>query len=260
MNKYIDSISNDKSLNLKAFQARALSYKISLQQIKEAFYIVKDAEKKGDFYKLSVKCQDAYDNAFGRFVVENKNKKVEMSLRGNSKKAKSSFSFLLIKLNFDDRVPWTVVFDDKHFEYSFKEKRKKKLMIIENEDNFGNITDSFNSEDIDLSEYNFALGLGNYISDRNFTDFLNSYDNVVCFFDIDTGGLKMFSNLDSKTTTNLEFYFSEKMNSYLHKYGNKINDRQYLEVNRYLKIPKLHCVIKAIKESKKFAEQEIFQH
>lgn len=260
MKQYLLNISNGKSVNYNAFVKKAQSFKITEDIIRDAFKIKKDISRKGNFYFLSVKNDSIYEHVFSKFDLSNKNKKVELSLHGNSKKAKSSFSFLLIKHNHTDIVPDAIVFNEQSYSFSFKNKLKRKLIIIENEDNFGNVIASFNNEQINLDEYNFILGFGNYISDKNFTNFLESYDLIKCFFDIDLGGLKTFSSLDSKLNTEIEFFYSDKMSRYLKLYGNKITDQSYIEVSKYKSNNKLVHVVSDILNNRKFAEQEIFQH
>ena len=233
---------------------------MSEEYIKSIFKISKDTGRRGNFYHLLVKDSDKYDEAFSKFKIEKTNKKVEKSIYGNSKKAKSDFSFLLVKQNYDDEIPNVVVFNEQDYQCNFEYSMKQKLMIIENEDNFGNIIDSFNNESIDLNEYNFILGFGNYISDRNFTRFLNEYSEIQCFFDIDLGGLKTFSSLDSRLETEIEFYYSEKMSNYLRKYGTTIKEKDYIETSKYRNNEKLKLVVADILNHKKFAEQEVFQH
>ena len=260
MLRYLESINNGNSVNYPAFVRKASSYGFSESSIRDSFSVNKDQGKKGHFYFLKVKNEELYTSNFSRFFEINENKKVELSVHGNSKKAKSDFSHLLIKINHNDVVPWVVVFDKNEFQYNFSDRFKKKLIIIENEDSFGNLERSFHGENLNLSEFNFVLGFGNYVTDRNFRDFLNSYEEVVCFLDIDLGGLKTFSSLENNLKTNTSFYFSEKMERYLTAYGKNINDKDYAQVSRFRNSKGLAPVIKAIKQHKKFAEQEVFQH
>lgn len=260
MIRYLESIQSGKSINYPAFVRKASSYGFSESVIRACFKVSKDTKKKGNFYFLEIKNNDLYIANFSRFFEVNENKKVELSVHGNSKKAKSDFSHLLIKLNHYDVVPWVVVFDKNEYKYLFKEKLKKKIIIIENEDSFGNLEQSFHNEQLDLSEFNFILGFGNYITDRNFREFLNSYDHVICFLDIDLGGLKTFASLKANLSSKTTFYFSNKMEDYLRAYGNEIGDKAYLQALSFINSPGLDQVVKAIKQHKKFAEQEIFQH
>jgi hypothetical protein len=256
---YLNSINKNSSLNYNAFIKKCSSYSISENTVKECFVIKKDSSKKGNFYYLTIKDNSSFSRIFDKFNIEKENKKVQLSLHGNSKKAKSDNSFLLVKLNAHDIVPWSVVVDKTSF-YSNTNDFKKKLIVIENEDNFWNIIDSFKNEDLNLDEFNFILGFGNYISDNKFTVFFDLYDEILCYLDIDIGGLKTFSSLDKNITKNISFYFSEHMNKYLNEFGKTITENDYIEVSKYTSNPKLLKVTSAILKSKKFAEQEIFQH
>ena len=260
MKSYLSKIMSNQSINYSGFIKKAKSFKIDEFTVKSTFRITKDSSRKGSYYYLSVRDSDKYDLIFSRFNAQNENKKVEMSLYGNSKKAKSSFSFLLVKVSHDDLVPQVVVFDGIDYVCDFKDKLKKKLIIIENEDNFGNIASSFKDERVDLNDFSFVLGFGNYISDRNFSRFLSNFSEIRCFFDIDLGGLKTFTSLESNLSTSVSFFYSKKMSDYLSKYGNKIKEKDYIAVRKYQKNNKLKTVVKDILHHKKFAEQEIFQH
>lgn len=260
MINYLNKIENYKSLNYLAFLKKASSFNIQEKDIKDIFSIKKDRTKKGNFYFLEIENKKNYHNLFDKFKYENDNKKVQLSIHGNSKKAKSDYSYLLINMNYNDSIPEVVVFNKENYISKFDfNNLKSKLMIIENEDNFFNIINSFKNDDINLNEYNFVFGSGNEITDKNFIKFFDLYDCIYCYLDIDLGGLKTFSTLEKNLNSNVNFYFSESMKVLLSKYGKNITDKEYLSVLSYSDNLKLKKVISSILSTKKFAEQEIFQ-
>lgn len=259
MKRYLDKIKNNNHINYKVFLGLCIKNKIKEDILRNIFSINSCKCKSKNQYILTIKNEELFEKIFSTFFSKDKDKKVQAALQGNSKKAKNENSILIWKENFSDCNSIAISFKNKKYQLNLN--KKKNLIIIENLNNFANIKSNFEENEINLEDYNFVLGMGNSITNNNFSDFLNEYENIVCLFDIDLGGLKFFKTLLKNIKTNQTFLLNDKMKEKILIYGKKIDIKQYNEVLKYKKeVPELNEITNFIIKHKKFAEQEIFQH
>tara|TARA_Y100001960_G_scaffold334192_1_gene446940 strand:- start:18459 stop:19235 length:777 start_codon:yes stop_codon:yes gene_type:complete len=256
MRFYLDKIEKKESLSYLAFLKKCEKQGITDMKLRMIFSI--SPSSKRNQYILSIKDEDLFNKTFSKFLIKDEDLKVEAALHGNSKTVKSDKALLIWKENFDSLNSVGIEFNESN--YKLDKSKKNKLIIIENLNNFLNIKSNFNNE-IDLDEYNFVWGSGNSITNKYFSSFLNEYNEIICFFDIDLGGLKFYKSLKKQTDTNLSFFFSDDMKKNVEIFGTQINFDIYSKVlKNYSTVEGLEDIIAFIKEHKKFAEQEIFQH
>lgn len=258
MKSYLNKIKNNESLSYSTFLKKCTKHKITDTQLRRIFSISVSPCKKKNQYRLTIKDEEAFNNTFSKFMVENSDVKVEAALHGDSKTAKSEKSLLIWKEHHSSTNSVGIEFNKSN--YDFHTLKKDKLIIIENLNNFLNIESNFDN-DICLHEYNFVWGSGNNITNKHFVEFLNEYKEIVCLFDIDLGGLKFYKSLEKQVKTNLQFYFTPKMEKMVKEFGKPISMSDYETLMKhYTKTNGLEYIVSFIKETKKFAEQEIFQH
>lgn len=245
-------------MSYQVFLNKCLKHNIKDQHLRKIFTIKSCLCKKKNQYMLTIKDQALFDSTFSRFFASNDDVKVKAALRGDSKTAKSNKSLLIWKEHHSSVNSVGIEFHESN--YDFHTLKKDKLIIIENLNNFLNIETNFDS-DIDLNEYNFVWGSGNNITNQHFVEFLNEYKDIVCLFDIDLGGLKFYKSLKNQINTNIQFYFTPKMEKMAKEFGKPISMNDYETLMKhYAKTEGLEHIVSFIKETKKFAEQEIFQH
>lgn len=254
MKKYLEKILNQEPISYSSFLKQCEKNNISDQKNRTIFSISSNGKK--NQYLLTIKNKQLFEDTFSNFLIKHEDKKVEAALRGNSKKAKSSRSLMIWKENSNGVNSIAIEFNNQ--DYVLNIDKKKKLIIIENLNNFLNIKSNF--PELDLKEYNFVWGNGNNITDKNFISFLNEYEEVICFFDIDLGGFKMFKSLYNQLNTKIEFYFNDFMKEKIITHGKTITIDQYNTTMKFYKdVPALNDVLLFINKHQKFAEQEIFQ-
>lgn len=84
---------------------------------------------------------------------------------------------------------------------------KKRLLLIENEENFIRHRDfcqmlsQLSAKDITISDTDIALGGGNRVTSKFLINWYSHYDEILCAFDYDLGGLKMFATLQKGLKT-----------------------------------------------------------
>lgn len=253
MKKYIAKILEGKSINYNAFIKSAQKLSISVDEIREVFHILHD--KKSNYF-FEINNQERYEVLFSRFLDENDDQKITAALHGNSKLSKIAYGMLNFKFNYNDTNGVLIMFSEQCFDF---EINKKKLVIIENLNNFADIQSNFS--DLDLEQFNFIWGKGNEIASVQYVQFLAQYDEIICFFDYDLGGLKAFKSLHNHLGNKVKFYIPTNFDSYINRYGKPINQEQYFKlIHDYNDVEPLTEIIAILVVKKKFLEQETIQH
>lgn len=123
--------------------------------------------------------------------------RVSATLRGNSHKVKTSTSYLFVYHQQCSGIhPDTVVSHEEETYYNFQPK--KQAVIIENSELFFAQATLFSqmnkafSLSLSFGNADLIFGSGNQVSNQYNQKFLNQYDSILCFFDYDFGGLKIF--------------------------------------------------------------------
>lgn len=126
--------------------------------------------------------------------------RVDAAKKGNSHRHGTDVSFLLVyhqELAFSR--PDVVVVGNDSVDMGFH--RAKSALVVENERNFYQYVQmlDFASEalgmDLRPANCDVVLGGGNRVTSGAVLDWLNGYDDVLCAFDYDAGGLQMFSTI-----------------------------------------------------------------
>ena len=101
-----------------------------------------------------------------------------------------------------------------------------------------------------------VFGAGNQISNKHNYVFINQYDSILCFFDYDFGGLKIYKAMQNMIGSKAKFLepSSDNLNEFfIKKPKTQEQYKKALETANNLGLKKLHSLF----ESKKsFMEQE----
>lgn len=166
------------------------------------------------------------------------NDRVEATTLGDSHKVNTSTSYLLAYHEMSNSIhPDTIVIDKDGVNCKFKQKQH--VIIVEN-------SELFFAKEVMLNKLNLIFGLnlslentdllygsGNQVTNKLNKEFLDQYESILCFFDYDLGGLKIFKALKNMlgdkatflepTSDNLKKYFikrPEKERQYLNALSN----------------------------------------
>ena len=125
--------------------------------------------------------------------------RVEAARKGDSHRHATGVSFLLVYHQaLSDSRPDSVVIRGDSVDISFTPA--PRALVIENEQNFYHYRQmlAFASDclgrPVSLADCDVVLGGGNRINRPSDLNWLNSYDEVLCAFDYDAGGLQMFAS------------------------------------------------------------------
>ncbi|WP_339720488.1 hypothetical protein [uncultured Paraglaciecola sp.] len=218
ISKYLEKIEHGKAFNFSAFLSLLPE---SLKEDVERNASVNFLRKNSVIVTIS--CEKLLKRLY-ELTIEPESR-VSATLLGNSHKVKTSTSYLFVyHQQCDDIHPDTVVCNKENA--SFKFQPKKQVLIIEN-------SELFFSRDALLSQMNkvFSLSLsfentdlvfgsGNQVTNIYNQEFLNQYESVLCFFDYDFGGLKIFKAMKNivggkaqflePNSDDLDIYFVKK--------------------------------------------------
>ncbi len=203
--------------------------------------------------------------------------KAAASKQGDSHRKKCSVSYLLVypSVNVDthdnkiDKYkgrPQLVLCDDSSLSINFQCQRT--LVIIENQENFFRYQE-FLPHLLSMTTksetcFDVAFGQGNNVTNSLNKKFFDQYQQILCCFDYDLGGLTMYSSLTTLTNTQVSFIQPTKEqltgDDFLKQHFRKAPDkaetwRKAITLAEQLNFPDL---AQAFSTSKKFMEQEVY--
>jgi hypothetical protein len=253
INKFFESIDSQQHINFKKYID---IFKKSGVDIEKMFIPVL---KKNPYYYLIPKDEEQYQQLKSTFhIAGDKITRLDATLHGNSHHVNVSYCFFLMRETIDSPVE-SVFFKGEELLYSNIKNINKNLILIENLENFGDIKKTFQHFSIDLSQYSFIFGAGNAINNSLLTSFFNTRDSILCMFDVDNGGLKMFNTL-SKRHANTEFIVPDNIDLLMYKHvRHKITvEDAIILTESYRNNTKMTPIISIINKHMKFIEQEIY--
>lgn len=277
LHQYLLAIKDNKAINLTRFIALLpAEYQ---QHWRNVFSAMKTVSK--NKYVLSV-IDDVIFKQLLQSTMPSSNR-VDAAKQGDSHQYNTSMSFLLVYPNIDiqhsvanssdinsqtpvnnqRKPPVVVVSDRTGFTMDFK--NQKTLIIIENQENFFRYN-AFLPKLLDIdTRVDIAFGQGNSATNSLNASFFSQYNQILCCFDYDLGGLTMFSSL-----TNL---LAGKKVNFILPSTTCLHDDNFIN-SHFKKAPKeiehWHKAIalaeqfgfadlaQAFTRSKKFMEQEVF--
>ena len=261
--QYLSAIQAKKAINLRSFLALLPSnYKRNWRAIFSSVKV--DGQHKN---QLTIIDQPCFDAMLAK-ATPAKNR-VEAATLGNSHQHNTSMSYLLVYPNVlahsvskhDKLCPQVVLIDGSGLLQEFSVQ--KTLVIIENQENFFKYPAFLPQLITHTTPLDIVFGQGNGITNTLNSRYLNQYQQILCCFDYDLGGLTMFSSLQKLTTAKVEFVLpsaiSLKDETFVNTHFKKTPDKtmhwqKAIQLAERLGLDELaHAFI----ISKKFMEQEV---
>ncbi|WP_210498275.1 hypothetical protein [Vibrio crassostreae] len=130
---------------------------------------------------------------------------------------------------------------------------KKKLLLIENFELFLRYkevmtfikSNKLSKQNINLDNYDIMYTQGSMILNKQFKPFLMNYKRVDCLFDLDFGGLIIYSTLKKNfINMSMQFLVPEGIDSFMDRYGFTMGDQ---EVDKLIKLNKENMFCKEVK-------------
>jgi len=277
LHQYLLTIKSNKAINLRRFIS-LLPEQYQLERWRKIFTSVKTTAK--DKYQLQV----IDGTIFEQLIEASKScdSREGAAEQGDSHKVNTSISYLLIfdnvsceyinhsasNTNFE-KLPQVVVCHSTGITMDFKPQ--KTLVIIENQENFFRYQE-FAPQFITmhpgltqgvLSKVDIAFGQGNNATNKLNAEFYTQYQQVLCCFDYDLGGLTMYSSLIKLTKAQVHFIQPSKQQLTCYNFIKKHFKKSPEKAEHWRKAIKLaeqlgfSDLAQAFSLSRKFMEQEV---
>jgi len=196
-------------------------------------------------------------------LVEKPNTRLQATEMGDSHLVRVSFGFVLVYHGaLTDNRPDVVYLEQGSYLQGYQ--AKKRLLIIENEENFFQpvlmlrLAEKFTNQQFDLENTDVALGCGGRVISKLALSWYQQYNEILCLFDYDAAGLKMYQTLKAKLGEHVQF----------------LQPQSYSDYEQYFKMqPKSHSQLvtcinlaeklgftglsKTVRKHRKFMEQEM---
>lgn len=200
---YLNKIKNGQEINFNNFLSLLPE---DLQEAVKSQAVV--AFSKKGAVKVELSCEKIWQRLQALTLVpENR---VSASLQGDSHKVNTSTSYLLAYHQHTlDIHPDTVICTNITSHNKFKPKRQ--LLIVENAELFFAKEALFTqmnkvfSLSLSFDNCDLVFGSGNQVANKLNHAFINQYTSVLCFFDYDFGGLKIFKAMKNMLGDKAQF-------------------------------------------------------
>ncbi len=252
--KYLQNIEQSKAIDYSKFLA-LLPEKLC-EEVKDKATI--NFLGKGSVI-VGISCEQLLEKL--RSLTIEPSSRIDATLQGDSHKVNTSTSYLLAYHQSTlDVHPDTIISCNGETHLRFQPK--KRLVIIENaelffarETLFSQMNKAF-SLSLSFENTDLIFGAGNQISNKQNYTFINQYESILCFFDYDFGGLKIYKAMRNMVGNKAKFLEpnSDNLNEFFIKKPK--NHEQYaksLEAANNLGLSKLYSLFEA---KKSFMEQE----
>ncbi|NOQ94790.1 MAG: hypothetical protein GQ547_09185 [Methylophaga sp.] len=189
--------------------------------------------------------------------------RLEATVMGDSHRVSVSSGFLLVyHQGLNDNRPDVVYLEQENYLQGFEPK--KRLLIVENEENFFlptlmlKLAGLFTKQTIDLSNTDIVLGSGLRATSKLALVWYRQYSHILCAFDYDLAGLKMYKTLKTHIDDRVNFLQPQDYKQYGAYFKMKPKSHQQL-IDFIVMAEQLGFLelSETVKKQRKFMEQEM---
>ncbi|MTJ00175.1 MAG: hypothetical protein FH752_16300 [Marinobacter adhaerens] len=256
MNDYLQKILRGQSINYEAF----------LKKLPDQFrrrHRKLFATEKVNTNRWLVTILD--ESAFAELqdVAQAPLNRVDAAKKGNSHRHGTEISFLLVyHEGVSHSRPDTVVVGTESVDMGFQQARS--VLVVENERNFYQYAQMLDfagevlGNPLELAECDVVLGGGNRVTRGAILDWLKGYEEVLCAFDYDAGGLQMYSTIAASLGDKAKFVQPQDWQPWLGRFRNTPDSTE-----RFIRAISLaeglgfNSLAEAFRSTGKFMEQEM---
>lgn len=268
LHSHFEKIEEGKPVHFKRFLLGLAESGVSPNEIDHIFHKVNVGKKR---YKVTISPSALSDYRVlkGKVLGEEytPSPRVVAAQRGRSHSKSASGAFGLLHTQEYQVSPFCFILD----EGVPRElpKLKKRLLLIENMElfllyqrvlSFVN-SNGLASEAVDLEHCDVMYSQGSLILNKQFRPFLMNYEKIDCLFDLDFGGVIVYSTL-KKYFKNTRFLCPENIDEFMDKYGFPMGEEEVMKLaklqqeNRFPKDVKRLINILTTRHQK--LEQEVY--
>lgn len=201
---YLENIKKGKAINYEQF---LLQLPDDFRSMSNKTFVTKLVSSKPKQWKVS--CDNKTFEELWQ-LSEPTSDRVHAAQLGDSHNHRVTANLLMVyHKELTDQVPSVVYISKEHVLQSFNSQ--SKLLLIENEENFichddfCKTVSQFMDADINVSNTDIALGSGNRVTSELLIDWYKNYEVILCAFDYDLGGLRMFKTLTGRLGEKVKF-------------------------------------------------------
>lgn len=252
MPSHFDKIEDGKPVHFKRFLLGLAEVGVAPNWVDQIFSVVNVGKKR---YKVTINPNrfDDYKSIKVKALGEQarNDDRLNAAKLGKSHSKSASGAFGLIHTSVHAKTPFCFILD----EGIPRElpRLKKKLLLIENFELFLRYQDvlkiisryQFTNKTYELCNYDVMYTQGSMILNKQFKPFLMQYDNIDCLFDLDFGGLIIYTTL-AKTFSNLKFLYPKNPEKYMNEYGFHMDDNEVQKLVGLQKGPSMTKDVKGI--------------
>jgi hypothetical protein len=254
--RYLKDINDSKHINVRSFFNACDKVKIGTNVVRQIFSIKQCDCGSRNKYMLVIVDDVLYEHYFSKFFIKDDDSKVSAALKGSSKRGSVNGGILNYFERYDDLSGQSLIF--KEGQCLRSPKHQGRVIIIENINTVIKLSPNV-LPDIDLKNVPIIYGKGTEISSSQYQEFLSEFDDVICFFDYDIGGLKMFRTLYGYLGSKARLYAHPSLEDAIMRFGVSLSDKQFLDLGHYYVDESSEFIIKLLMKHKKWLEQEVFQ-
>ncbi len=252
---YINQIKNEKPINFSRFlNLLPDSY---TKQKRRLFDLTLQAPQ-----KWLVRCSPDVLQALEALAVQPTNR-LQATELGDSHRCAVSSGFLLVYHQaLTDSRPDVVYLEQDSYLQNFQ--AKKRLLIVENEENFFlaelmlKLATKLTQQQLDLSNTDIVLGSGTRATSKLARSWYQQYEHILCAFDYDTAGLKMYRTLKANLGEHVQFLQPQSYNGYQHCFKMMPKTQpQLMECINLAEQLGFMALAETVQKHKKFMEQEM---
>ncbi|MBL1321204.1 MAG: hypothetical protein COA63_009120 [Methylophaga sp.] len=253
--QYINQIKAEKPINFSCFIS--LLPKSYSEQKCEIFALTLQAPQ-----KWLVSCSaDVLVEL--ELLAQQPSNRLQATEMGDSHRSAVSSGFLLVYHQaLTDQRPDVVYLEQDAFLQDFQVK--KHLLIVENEENFFlpksmlKLATEFTNQQLDLTNTDVVLGSGARATSKLARIWYSQYSHILCAFDYDTAGLKMYRTLKTNLGKHVQFLQPQSYSQYESYFKMKPKSQsQLLDFIRLAEQLSFIELAEIVREKKKFMEQEM---
>lgn len=262
IDNYFEDIKSRKPINYRSFKKKAFGIGLTDSDLLKLFEV-----KKFDNNKVIVNIinEDEFNKLFQKYNTVNafKNRK-EAAPTGRTHSLKVSGTTFSVRQGLNH--PYTVIVRDNG-EVVANTDSRNKLLIVENEENFINISSTHEflkkHANIDIEDMDVMFGSGNRAANSYLSKYYSGYEKVFCFFDFELGVIKtaqsIYKLLNDKDGNKLEFVISDNAHNDLREFGVDLNTSHIKKLEKIRNECKvLSNAVNLMINTGKIMEQEVY--
>lgn len=255
LQQYINQIKAGKPINFSRFvNVLPESYH---KQKHELFDVILQAPQ-----KWLVRCSSDVLQELEALAVQPINRLHAAEL-GDSHRFAVSVGFLLVyHQELVDKRPDVVYLEQGSYLQNFQ--AKQRLLIVENEENFFvpdlmlQLATKFTKQQVDLTNTDIVLGSGARATSKLARSWYQQYDHILCAFDYDIAGLKMYRTLKKSLGEHVQFLQPDSYSECQHYFKMKPKTHsQLMECINLAQQLGFTALAATVQKHKKFMEQEM---